>query len=114
MTQAIQADMVRLFPPCKALNRDAQNCASIAKHPEWNISGIAWANGSAAIIVMAEVPCSSSYGGIMCQVQGYELNVPTGAIVKRFSPRELKAQWQGSMAWEMRIPEPPEFGPALK
>ncbi len=114
VTEAAQTDMVRRFPPCKALNRDESTCVEIARHPEFNMSGLAWARGSSAIIVMAEVPCSSSYGGIMCQVQGYELNVPDGTIVMRMTARQLKAQWQRSMAWDMRIPEPPEYGAAQK
>lgn len=113
-TDAVQADMVKTFPPCKALNRDERTCQEIASHPEFNISGLAWAKGSSAIIVMAEVPCSSSYGGIMCQVQGYQLEMPGGTIATRMTARELKARWQQSMVWTMRIPEPAEYGPAQK
>jgi hypothetical protein len=114
VTDAVQADMVKTFPPCKAFNRDEHTCKEIARDPEFNMSGLAWVMGSSAIIVMAEVPCSSSYGGIMCQVQGYQLSVPGGMIARRMTARELKKRWQPSMAWTMRIPEPPEYGPAWK
>ena len=61
-----------------------------------------------------EVPCSSSYGGIMCQVQGYEVNVPTGSIAMRLTARDIKARWQSHMAWTFHIPDPPEYRSAQK
>jgi hypothetical protein len=112
VTEAAQVDMVKVFPPCRALNRDDNLCAKIAKHPAFNMSGIAWLDGSSGIVVMAEIPCSSSYGGIMCQVQGYELTVPSGSIAMRLTPRDLKARWQQSMAWTLHIPDRPEYGSA--
>jgi len=112
VTEAVQTDMVMTFPPCKALDRNESTCAATARDPEFNISGVAWVRGSSGIVVMAEVPCSSSYGGIMCQVQGYELNVPEGGIAMRMTARQLKARWQQRMAWHMWIPDPPEYGPA--
>lgn len=78
ITGAAQRDMVERFPPCKAYNRDEETCRSITMHPAYNMSGLTWRDDSAAIYVFAEVPCSSSYGGIMCQVLGYELSVPDG------------------------------------
>ncbi len=111
VTKTVQIDMVKTFPPCKAFNRDEATCHEIARDPEFNVSGLAWVNGSAAIVVMAEVPCSSSYGGIMCQVQGYQMEVPGGTISMRMTAHELKARWQRSMAWNLRIPEPAKYGP---
>jgi len=58
---------------------------------------------------MAEVPCSSSYGGIMCQVMGYEIEVPTGRILKRIDSKHLKSDWQPSMAFDFHVPDPPEY-----
>jgi hypothetical protein len=110
ITDDAQRDMVAALPPCKAANRDGADCKDIEGDPEFNMSAIAWTRNSKAIVVMAEVPCSSSYGGIMCQVLGYELDVPTGRILRRTQPRELKREWQAEMAWEMRIPEPPTYG----
>ncbi|MDR3412533.1 MAG: hypothetical protein P4L87_16605 [Formivibrio sp.] len=109
-----QRDMVRLFPPCKAFNRDDEDCKRIEKDPEFNMVGIAWTRGGRGLIVMGEVVPSSSYGGIMGAVEGYEMDVRSGEILARYSARELKAQWQKAMAWEMRIPEPPAYGPAQK
>jgi hypothetical protein len=74
------------------------------------MSGVSWVRGSTAVVVMAEVPCSSSYGGIMCQVQGYELDAANGSILKRMSAAELKKQWQHKMAWDMHIPDHPQYG----
>src|SRR5205807_10018578 len=73
-----------------------------------NVSGIDWISSS-TVLVMAEVPCSGLYGGIGCQVMGYELEVPTGRILKRIAAPELKRNWQTSMAWEFEIPDPPEY-----
>ena len=76
------------------------------------MSGLTWVRGSSAIVVMAEVPCSSSYGGIMCQVQGYELNVPAGTIAMRMTVRQLKARSRSDISWNMHIPDPTEYAPA--
>jgi hypothetical protein len=80
--------MVRTFPRCKAFNRDETTCKAIEAQPEFNMSGLAWVEQSSAIIVMAEIPCSSSYGGVMCAVQRYQLKVPTGTIEKRMTARQ--------------------------
>jgi len=113
VTDAAQRDMVTSFPPCKAALRDTEFCKQVEANPEYNMSGLAWVNGSAAVVVMAEVPCASEYGGIMCQVLGYKLAVPTGNILRRMTAPELKRDWQHSMAWDMRIPDPPIYGAPL-
>jgi hypothetical protein len=60
---------------------------------------------------MAEVPSSSSYGGIMGQVEGYEIDSVSGRILKRLSATQFKTLWQSEMAFTMRIPEPAAYGP---
>jgi hypothetical protein len=114
VTNSAQRDMVASFPPCKASNRDETDCRRIAADPEYNMSGVAWADDSSAIDVFAEVACSSSYGGIMCQVLGYELSVPDGRILKRFTASQVRQHWRGSMAWHMHIPGPPSYCPPQK
>ena len=111
ITSEAQKDMVAIFPPCKAANRTEEDCKRIEQNLQYNMSGLAWTRGSAAIVVFAEVPCSSSYGGIMCQVEGYELDVATGRILRRLTAREMKKEWQKAAAWEIRIPDPPTYGP---
>ena len=111
VTKSAQRDMVESFPPCKASNRDEKMCARIARDPEYNMSGLGWSADSSAVFVFAEVPCSSSYGGIMCQVLGYELSAPAGRILKRLTPQETKRKWGRLAAWEIDIPDPPEYGP---
>jgi len=74
-----------------------------------NMSAIAWTRGSSSLVVFAEVPCSSSHGGIMYQVMGYELDVPTGRILARMSALEFKRRYQADMAWPMRIPDQPSY-----
>ena len=111
-TEAAQLDMVESFPPCKAWNRDANDCISTSKNPEFNMSGVSWLPDSSGVAVFAEVPCSSRYGGIMCQVLGYELKVPEGTILRRMTAKEFKHKWGSYAAWHIRIPDPPEYGPA--
>jgi len=114
VTETAFQDMVKSFPPCKASNRDETECAKMAHDPEYyNMSGLGWSTDSSAVYVFAEVPCSSRYGGIMCQVLGYELSVPTGRILKRLSAQETKREWGKFAAWKINIPEPPEYGPPM-
>jgi hypothetical protein len=107
LADAAQRDMVRTFPPCKANGLNRSECQRITRNPEFNMSAIAWTRNAGAIIVVAEVPCSSTYGGIMCQVMGYELEIPTGRILTRMTADELKRRYQSRMAWSLRIPDPP-------
>lgn len=111
-TEAAQRDMVASFPPCNAWNRDVDDCRGIAKDPEFNMSGITWLPDSSAVAVFAEVPCSSSYGGIMCQVLGYELNVSDGSILRRMTAKQFRSKWGVYATWSIRIPDPPTYGPA--
>ena len=104
----VQRAMVRQFPPCKAANA-APACRAIEANPEFNLSGIAWTADAKSVIVVAEVPCSSTYGGIMCQLRGYEVQVETGKILRQMSPRELKRGWQPDIGWDLRIPDPPIY-----
>ena len=127
VTEEAQRDMLKEFPACKAaypngedaggckktsLPFDAETCmkteANPKYSPEYSMTGIDWVTAS-AVLVMAEIPCSSSYGGIMCQVMGYELEVPTGRILKRIDAKQLKLRWQKSMAWNFRIPDLPRY-----
>ena len=109
ITAAAQRDMVASYPPCRAMGLEPDDCRRITANPEFNMSAIAWTRGSKAVVVFAEVPCSSSYGGIMCQVMGYELEVATGRILSRMTPRDLKRRFQSQMVWQMRIPDAPAY-----
>ncbi len=108
-TQAAQRDMVATFARCQAENSDSNTCGAIAKNPQYNMSGIRWRSGGSAVDVFAEIPCSSSYGSIMCQIKGYELSVPDGTILKKLNGRQMQRSWRPSMAWTMNTPEPPRF-----
>ncbi len=126
ITQEAQRDMLKEFPPCKAAfpnGDDAGGCKKTSRdqvpncehseanskdNPDYNMIGIDWVNAS-TILVMAEIPCDSLFGGIMCQITGYELEVPTGRILQRTHAKQLKLKWQKSMAWSFRIPDPPLY-----
>ena len=114
VTRAAQRDMVATFPPCKAAYRDPEFCKALETSSYYNMSGLAWTRGSSAIAVFAEIPCSGSYGGIGCQVMGYEVAIPSGRILRRLTARETKKRWQSSMAWNMSIPGPPAYGPPFR
>jgi hypothetical protein len=110
ITGAVAQDMVRSFPPCQA--RDPIDiCVELAAKPDdfAGVVGLDWIGNSSMMVVMAEVPCSSSMGGIMCQVLGYEIEVPSGRILHRMEPKEFARRWQHSMAWKFHDPGPPEF-----
>ena len=110
ITHEARRDMLESFPPCKARGIARKTCSGIENDPQYpNMSGIDWIGSSFAIVVMAEVPCSGSFGGIMCQVKGYELEVPGGKILRRMDARHLKARWQHSMMFKLEIPDPPEY-----
>lgn len=107
VTSLAQRDMLDAFPPCKLADHDA-DCKPIESNPEYNMSGLGWTADSKAIFVFAEVPCNSSYGGIMCQSRGYEIDAATGQILQRLSPDQVKQHWQSMAAWEIKVPNPPE------
>ena len=84
LTQEAWHDMVKSFPPCKALRHDPAECKLMqTDHEYYNMSGIDWLEDSSGIVVMSEVPSTSRYGGIMGAVKGYELGVPSGKILRR-------------------------------
>lgn len=116
MTKILTAALllVTLSAGARAKGIDMSDCRRIERDPAFNMSGLAWTGDSTAIVVMAEVPCSSSYGGIMCQVLGYELSAADGRVLRRLAAKELKNRWQDEMAWEMRIPEPPVYKSAAR
>ena len=107
---AAQRDMLKSFPPCQAKNSDPQDCANLLNHPEAvDVAAVAWTRRSSAIVVLAEIPCSSRFGGIMCEVLGYELDASTGKILRRMDPKEFAREWQPSLAWKFHDPGPPEY-----
>lgn len=112
LTQEAWHDMVKSFPPCKAVNHDPKECKLMqTDHEYYNMSGIDWLQDSSGIVVMSEVPSTSRYGGIMGQAMGYEIEVPSGNILRRLDAKQLKMKWQKSMAWRFRIPDPPQYEP---
>lgn len=109
VTKEAQRDMVKRFPPCDAVHLDRKACRQIEQNPEYNMSGIDWLDGSSTLLVMAEIPCAGSFGGIMCQVKGYELDIPTGKVLKVLDAKSLKLHWQKSMAFKFTVPDPPRY-----
>jgi hypothetical protein len=109
VTRLGEKDMVKTFPPCKALYLDPQTCRKIEADPGFNITAIDWADDSKAIVVMAQIPCTSNYGGITCQVMGYELEMPSGRVLTRMTPAEFREKWHKSMEQRLEIPEAAQY-----
>ncbi|MGC2111275.1 MAG: hypothetical protein WA655_17305 [Candidatus Korobacteraceae bacterium] len=109
VTREAEADMVKSFPPCKALYLDAASCRKMERNPGYNITAIDWKDDSSGIVLMIQVPCTSEYGGIMCQVMGYEVDVPSGNVVQRMQAAEFRKEWQKSMAQRMQVPEAAQY-----
>lgn len=61
-----------------------------------NIAGVAWLKGSAELLLVAEVPPHSSCPE-MGKFMGYAVSIPSGNIVARYSAREVKNRWGGSL-----------------
>jgi hypothetical protein len=101
-------DMLRTFSPCKAENADPSFCRTLTSADDFNFAAVAWKDPN-TIVLMGEIPCEGTYGGVMCQVMGYEVDVPSGKILQRMTAAEFKHDWQRSMAWKFRVPEPPAW-----
>ena len=102
-------DMVKTFPPCQALFIDPVACRKFEAEPDYNITAITWTKDSSALVVLAQVPCTSNYGGISCQSMGYEVEVPGGKILKRIPPAEFRKEYQKFMEQKYEVPEPPQY-----
>lgn len=113
VTSLAQHDMVHAFPPCKAANL-GDDCKQIESNPEYNMSGLGFTPDSKAIFIFAEIPCSSSYGGIMCQIRGYEVDIASGQILQRLSPQQVKLHWQRMAMWDINLPDPPVYNSPTK
>jgi hypothetical protein len=58
-----------------------------------NIAGLAWADGSSQLVVVAEVPPDSSCG-TRGYFGGYLVRVTDGKILRTYSPLELHRRWR--------------------
>lgn len=109
ITHDVEQDVVKTFPPCKALFIDPTTCRKIEQHPDYNMTAITWTKDSSALVVLAQVPCTSNYGGISCQSMGYEVEVPSGKILKRIPPPEFKKDYQKFMEQKYDVPIPAQY-----
>ena len=111
VAREVKQDTFRSFPPCQANPSTIDDCSELGTEPYDYIGvvGLDWVGDSSRMVVMTETPCSSRFGGITCQVLGYEIEVPSGKILRRMEPKEFARRWRHSMAWKFQIPDPPEF-----
>lgn len=110
ITAAALKDMVATFPPCRAKNL-MYDCHELTDDPGSfiNMSGVDWLPDSSAIVVMAEVMPSTRFGGIMGEVMGYVVEVPSGKIMQRMTAHEFARRWQHSLAFKFEDPGPPDY-----
>jgi hypothetical protein len=109
VTRQAEQDMVKSFPPCKAIYLDPASCRKIERDPGYNQTAIDWIEDSSALVVIVDIPCTSNYGGIMCQTMGYEVEVPSGKILARMPAAEFRKKWQKSMEQRLQIPQAPQY-----
>ncbi len=114
VTHLIGEDMVKSFPPCQALFADPVGCRKIAASPDYNMTAITWTKDSSALVILAQVPCTSNFGGISCQSMGYEVEVPSGKILKRIPPAEFKKEYQKFMEQKYDVPIAPQYAVPLQ
>jgi hypothetical protein len=102
-------DILVRFPPCRAENADPELCKEISVHEDClSFAAVDW-SGQHTLVVMCEVPPTGDYGGILGQVMGYEVELPSGKIERTMTAREFKARWQHSMPWKFTVPDAPEW-----
>jgi hypothetical protein len=102
-------DMARRLNPYCDRYVGKLSCNADLGAEDFNFAAIAWADNR-TLVLMSEVPCDTAWGGIMCQAMGYEVDLPSGKIVRTMTPQEFKSRWQHSMAWSFRIPpKPPDW-----
>jgi hypothetical protein len=99
-------DMVRSFPPCLAKGA-VDNCAEIAADRDYfGMVGLDWIGDSSRVVVMAQVICSSSMGGIMCGLrvggtegQDFAANGIEGIRQTLETPHgvEVRGSWSGGV-----------------
>lgn len=59
-----------------------------------NVAGLTWANDSADLLVVAQVPPIGICGDKMRYFGGYLISLSSGRITQRFTPDELEKQWK--------------------
>jgi hypothetical protein len=101
--QTVLTDLSDAYPPCVG---DPDPCRLSKSGADYNYLTVAWA-APHTVVLMGEVPGSSSFGRNMSQVKGYELDVVTGKIVAVLTPEVFKRRWQYRIGWDLRIPEKP-------
>ena len=61
---------------------------------DWvNVAGMKWMGASNRLLVVGNVPDSSRYGANMIKWLGYEIEIPSGKILRRYSRAEFRSKW---------------------
>ena len=68
----------------------------------YNYITVAWA-APHMVVLMAEVPPSSSQGRNMGKVNGYEVDALTGQVSRVLSPAQFKRRWQAHLGWDFNV-----------
>lgn len=99
----VMKNFADIYPPCVG---DPAPCRLSQSGEDYNYLTLAWSSPH-TLVLMAEVPSTSSSGRNLGQLTGYEVNATTGRIVNVMGAGELKRYWQKKIGWNLRIPERP-------
>jgi hypothetical protein len=94
--EPVRDDIARIYPPCVPY-RGFQSCSGaersgMAQDHDWvNVAGMKWMDGSNTLLVVGDVPPSSGYGANMAKWLGYEIEIPSGKILRRYSRTSFAA-----------------------
>ncbi len=96
--EPVRDDIAKTYPPCVPAE-GIQSCSKeeervMLQNHDWvNVAGMKWMSTSNSLLVVGNVPDSSRYGANMTKWWGYEIEVPSGKILRRYSRREFRSRW---------------------
>jgi hypothetical protein len=65
-----------------------------------NVGAVAWIEGSAKLLLAAQVPPHSSCRE-MGKLRGYVVSVPRGAILESMDEKVLRDRWEDLLGWRL-------------
>jgi hypothetical protein len=97
----ITHDGLMLFEPSKPAIADFRRRVKngSTRYPDFcpegepNVPGVAWLDGSKRLLLVVEWACHSPCDD-MCRKLGYLVNPISGAILERFTEKEMKTRWK--------------------
>jgi hypothetical protein len=75
-----------------------------SRHPDGfcskdvNVGALSWDNSSQKAVLIAEVPSSSSCGDMLGYFEAYEVAIPEGRVLARYSQKDTVKRWRKILA----------------